>query len=136
MTNTFDLIEFKKNIVEKMPFIIDRAIANFSQLSSFDKFGEIIVLISILEQIGKNPISALDTKEEIEKYSTEEEMSNFIVLANIFTEKINALENILRSRTSIYDESNETSEMDIETIEKWNSSEKHADSVLDVGKAW
>ena len=138
MDKEFDLAGFKKNVVEKMPFIMARSIAYFSQVSSFDKFGEIIVLVSMLEQIGKNPISALDMQEEIEKYSTTDEMSKFIVLANIFIEKMNTFYLYLRSKTSIYDELDEISEteMDSETIEKWNSSEKTGSENLEIGKAW
>jgi len=116
MENKFDLVTFKKNVVEKMPFIMERSIAYFSQVSSFDKFGEIIVLVSMLEVIGKNPISVLDTKEEVEKYSTEDEMSKFIVLANIFTDKIDNLYIYLREKTPIYDELDEIKDMQNENL--------------------
>lgn len=137
---SFDLVSFKKNTVEKMPLIMKMGIGYFSQLSSFDKFGEIIILISLLEQIGKNPISSLDTKEEVEKYSSCEEFEKFIILAEIFTKKLNNIYLYLENKTSMIEEEEEEEEvlieLDKDTIISWENAEKTTNEDSNVGEAW
>lgn len=133
---SFDLVSFKKNTVEKMPLIMKMGIGYFSQLSSFDKFGEIIILVSLLEEIGKNPISSLDTKEEVEKYSSSEEFEKFIILAEIFTKKLNNIYLYLENKTSMIEEEEVLIELDKETIASWENAEKTTNEDSNVGEAW
>jgi len=133
---SFDLVSFKKNTVEKMPLIMKMGIGYFSQLSSFDKFGEIIILVSLLEEIGKNPISSLDTKEEVEKYSSSEEFEKFIILAEIFTKKLNNIYLYLENKTSMIEEEEVLIELDKETITSWENAEKTTNEDSNVGEAW
>lgn len=134
----FDIKEFKQNIILKMPFIMDRFIANFSRFSSFDKFGDFVSILSLVNEIGNNPISQLDTLDEMELYTTEERINEFIFLANSLNFKINEFYVYLKNKTNFYDEQEYLSlQMDEEVIQKWKSAEKIDDAKdFPVGEAW
>lgn len=101
----FDFENFKKNISEKISFITKGIICNFSQLSSFDKVGELASLLSMVEVVGKNPVSVMKNEKEATEYFTRERINDFILLANILTDKVDDLFDYIKNKTSVLEES-------------------------------
>lgn len=76
-----ELKEIKKNIIDKLPKIIEYSIGNFGQLSSFDKFKDIQNILGRMNVLWGTGLLFSETKEEfLEGNSSEVFEKNFILL--------------------------------------------------------
>lgn len=61
---TENLLEMKKNIIEKTPKLVEYSIGNFSQLSSIDRLYEITLVLKNISNLWHSGIFIVDSEEE------------------------------------------------------------------------
>jgi len=85
--------EFRDQINVQLPDTIQYSIANFSQLSSFDKFPEIIALLEDIKKFSDSPVAYFDTFEEVEKevIISKEDWDKDVIFMKDISEKLDVL---------------------------------------------
>lgn len=95
--------EFRDQINVQLPATIRYSIANFSQLSSFEKFPEIIVLLEDIKKFSDSPVAYFDTFEEVEKEGiiSKEDWDKDVIFMKEMSEKLEILYSDIMLETKV-----------------------------------
>ena len=95
--------EFRDQINVQLPDTIQYSIANFSQLSSFDKFPEIIALLEDIKKFSDSPVAYFDTFECVEKEVevSKEDWDKSVLFMKEISEKLQKIYNSVMLGTKV-----------------------------------